>query len=109
MFDPSPQKKRKQRANVQAFAAAIASPVASPVLLPAGARIAFVATAPAIAGATAGVITGASTRTILTPIMVAGERIVIDWAEKNSVVTIGTGFDLHVNTKFGEYSKIGNP
>jgi len=74
--------------------------------MPAGARLRFVATAGAAAGATAATLTGASDRTIRTPLLAAGAGMVIDFVAKDVTVTPASGFEVHVDTGLGRWQKI---
>lgn len=107
---PAVRGRRKARQNVSAFAALIATPATGDFDMPAGGKILLLATAGAAAGDTAAVVSGPSTRTIKTPLLLAGESVVIDWIERASNVALSTGFEAYVDTGLGLYKKIAeNP
>jgi hypothetical protein len=107
---PTPQynfyKHRKARQDVSSFAALIATPVVGPVSLPAGARIGFMSPTPRVEGTTAGTMVGPSNRTIQTPTLLAGQRVVIDRAERATVVEPAAGFELQIDTGLGVWRTI---
>lgn len=100
-------KQRKERQNATAFDKVVAVPVVGAITLPASARLAFRSVAGAISGTTAATVAGATTRTIKTPAMNAGSIIVLDHAERDSVVTPAAGFEVLVDIGLGRFVKIG--
>lgn len=111
-------KRRKERQNVSAYAALIATPAGAIFDLPANGRISFVSVAGCPAGTLAASLTGPYRnqagenvdRVIQTPLLLAGERVVIDRLERAVHVELGAGFDVYVDTGLSVWKKIaGNP
>ena len=100
-------KARKKRQNISAFRSLLETPAVGSVTLPANARLAFRSVAGAIAGTTAATLTGTSTRTIHSPALAAGEFVTLDYAERDTVVTPASGFDVLIDIGLGKFQKIG--
>lgn len=99
--------KRKARQNVSAFAALIASPATGSFVLPAGARLSFVATAGAAAGATLATLTSSTVRTIkAAKLMAAGDRQVLDYAERAVTVDPVSGVDVYIDSGLNVWKKV---
>lgn len=98
--------KRKERANVLAFNPLIATPATGDFPMPANGRIRFVSGAGCAAGTTAATLTGASDRTIKTPLLASGGVVKLDHVEKDVVVTPSAGFDVEVDCGCGIWRKI---
>ena len=109
LFIPEVQlyrKKQKQRANRSNFSALIATPAVGTVTMPANARLAFVAPAGAAAGTTAATITGATVRTVVTPLLQAGDIFPLDYAERGAEVAVSAGFDMYIDMGLSNWVKI---
>jgi hypothetical protein len=98
---------RRFRRDFLHFASLIATPETSgAVTLPASGRLFFVATDDCAADTPVAEVVGPTTKTFLSPEMVAGDRIEAGFIERDSVVTMEAGFELHVQGPFGVTSKI---
>lgn len=100
-------KAQKERANRSAFGALIAEPAVGSVKLPANGRIGLRSATGADAGETAALLEGPSSRTIQTPVMVAGTVLTIDRLERGTVVNAEAGFDVVIDVGLGVWVKIG--
>lgn len=100
-------KNRKARQDVSAFKSLLALPASGSFALPANARLAFRSVAGAVAGSTAATLRSASTRTIKAPALAAGAFTVLDHAERGTVVTAASGFEVLLDTGLGKFKKIG--
>ena len=100
------QKKRRQRADVTTFNALLKTPSADQFTMPANGRIRFKSLAGCAAGTTAAVLTGKSTRTIQTPLLLASGSVKLDNVEKDVVVNPSAGFQTEVDCGFGVWRKI---
>lgn len=101
------RKARRERQNVSAFKALRATPAVAPFALPAGARLGFRRASIVAEDTTAATLTGPSTRTIKTPALAAGEIMVLDFAERGTLVTPAFGFDVMLDVGQGRFEKIG--
>jgi hypothetical protein len=97
---------RKLRQNLSAFADLISAPASGSVTLPANGRFAFVAVGAKVAGTPIADLVGPSNRSIASPAMADGEALVLDNAERATVVTVHAGFDLYVTDKLNTMFKI---
>jgi len=100
------RKKRRDRANVTAFKTLVGTPIDGAFVLPAAGRISFVSVAGCPAGTTAGTIVTSNIRTIKTPLLAAGGRVVIDHVERAATVTPESGFEVHLDVGLGVWGKI---
>jgi len=100
------QRKRKERAAVSAFASLIASPAADQFTMRASARVRLVSLAGCAAGTTAAVLTGATVRTIQTPLLTAGGSVRLDQIEVDTVVNPSAGFRVDLDCGYGVWRPI---
>lgn len=98
--------RQKERRAISAFAALIATPASGAFTMPAGAKLSFVATAGAAAGDTLATLVGAATRTIKARTLAAGDRQVLDFAERSVVITPSAGIEVDVDTGLAVWKKI---
>lgn len=97
---------QKYRRNVSEFASLIAAPASGAFTMPAGARLSFVATAGAVAGAALATLAGASNRTIASRGLAAGERQVLDYVERGVVITPSAGIEVDLDQGLSRWGKI---
>jgi len=97
---------RKERADATSFKALITTPVTGAFDLPANARVSFMSVAGCSAGTTAATTVGPSSRTIKTPVLAAGGRVVIDRLERGTAITPATGFEVHIDIGLNRWRKI---
>lgn len=101
-----PMKSRKLRQDRSEFKSLRSSPVTGPVTMPANCRLYIKSVSGAVAGVTAASIVGPTNRTIKTPVMQAGELMLLGYVERASVVTLSTGFELLMDSGLGVFDKI---
>lgn len=104
--DYSCDERQEQRRNVSHFAALIATPASGVFTMPANARLSFVATAGAAAGATLATLAGTSNRTIKAKTLAVGARQVLDYVERSVVITPSSGIDVYVDRGLARWAKI---
>lgn len=100
------QKARKARQAISGFKLLIAAPVVGAVVLPASGCFALRSNVASVPGTVAATIVGATTRTIKTLNMDAGNTLTVDHIERGCVVTPSAGFDLLLDTGLGVLVKI---
>lgn len=97
---------RVQRQDFSAFRFLVDTPATGTVVFPANGKVSIKSVAGCIAGTTALVITGPSTRTIKTKALSAGGSMRLDFIERGSSVAISAGFELYVLQGLGVYKLI---
>lgn len=117
------RRRRAERQDAKAFAALIETPAVGDFAMPASGRLRFVSTAGSAAGTTAATLTGSyytysdvggvitrsassDPREIQTPLLTAGESVVIDRIERAVNVDPELGFDVEVDVGLGVWKKI---
>jgi len=98
--------KRRNRQNVSQFRSLIASPTASAFNMPASGKVRFVSISGCAAGTTAATLVGSTTRTIKTPLLTAGQSVVIDYVERSVQVTPANGFNVEIDVGLGHWKTI---
>lgn len=86
---------RKRRQDWAAFASLIKTPASGTVTLPANGHFAFIATADCPSGTSVASLSGASSKSISSPAMVAGQALNLDYAERGTVVTVHANFAMY--------------
>ena len=81
-------------------------PSVSGFVMPAGGKLRFISRAGSVAGTTAVVLTGPTVKTIRTPLLVAGQSVIVEWVERATVVTPASGFDVQVDAGLGRWVTI---
>lgn len=117
------RRRRADRQDAKAFAVLIETPAVGNFAMPASGRVRFVAVAGSAEGSTAATLTGSyytysdvggvivrsassAPRTIKTPLLTAGEAVVIDRIERAIDVDPEVGFDVQVDVGLGVWKKI---
>lgn len=100
-------RKARERVNRKAFSALFDNPVSGTITLPAGARLSFVPASPVLEGVTLATVAGSTSRTVKSPGLEAGERLVLDYAERATVVTAASGVVVEIDNGLGRWVKIG--
>lgn len=93
---------------MHAFSSLIAAPATAAFVMPANARIRFVSRAGSVAGATAATLTGASVRTIKTPLLAVGGHVVIDYVERAVLVAPSSGFNVELDIGLSVWRQIAS-
>lgn len=87
-----------------AFSVLIGTPGSGALTMPANGRILLRSVAGCAAGTTAATVSG---RTIKTPLLSAGEDMVLGWLERAVILTPSLGFDVLLDIGLGRTAKIG--
>jgi hypothetical protein len=106
LIAPQYGKRQKERRNVSRFAALVASPASGSFQMPAGGKLRFVSTSGSAEGTTAAILTGATERTIKTPLLAAGEYVTLDFVEAGVEVALQDGFTCELDTGLAVWKTI---
>lgn len=101
------RRKARARADRKAFSTLVHTPATGAVALPAGARLGFTVGSNIPKGEAVASVKAATERTIVSPGLKAGERMVLDFAERAAVVTPEQGVTLELDIGLGVWAKIG--
>jgi hypothetical protein len=88
----------------KAFASLITTPVIGVFVFPANARVYARSVSGCAAGTTACTFRG---RTIQTPLLAAGQAMLIGVVEKSTSLTPSAGFDILIDMGLGKVAKVG--